>query len=167
MEPQRKILRHFLAALAYRTQKAIRMASDGYADFRVVPGVRTPHQIVRHMSDVLMYACAYYTGESHRALSAPSFAEQVDHFHEVLSELDGYIETGSPVGTTYERLLQGPLADAMSHVGQLALLRRLAGDPVPPENFIEADIEDGRVGREQKPPVSPDNEWLDAEDEPW
>jgi hypothetical protein len=167
METARKLLRHSLAAIAYRTHKAIRGAPHDFGEFRAAAGVRTPQQILRHMSDVLGYASTFYAGDSGRALSKPSFHEEVDRFYEVLGKLREHIIAGELNGTTPERLLQGPLADALTHTGQLAMLRRMAGSPIPPENFIEADIVEDRVGYDQPPPVSPDEDWFDAETEPY
>ncbi len=167
MEKTRKLLSHSVAAIAYRTHKAIHGAPAGFGSFKAGPGVRTPQQILRHMSDVLGFASTFYTGGRWRAHLKPSWSEEVDRFYEVLGVLRQHILDDELKGTTPERLLQGPLSDAISHSGQLAMLRRLAGSPIPPENFIEADIHEDRVGADQAPPVSPDEEWYDAESEPY
>lgn len=167
MDSERRLLEHFLAAIAYRTQKAVRDAPAEFAGFRAAPGVRTPHELLRHMSDVLGYARSLFTGEPSRALLLPSFEEEVARFHRTLEALAGQIVTASFEEVSPARLLQGPLADAMTHAGQLAMLRRLAGSPVPPENFIEAEIDHTNLGPGQPPPADPDREWYDAEDEPW
>jgi hypothetical protein len=90
--------------------------------------------------------------------------EEIIRFHEMVEDLARHIGTGSPLlgRMSPERLLQGPFSDAMTHAGQLAMLRRLAGVPVPPENFIVADIKAERLGVEQAEPVSPDDEWPEA-----
>ena len=163
----RDLLRHFLAALAYRVQKAVRGAPDGFADFRAGEGVRTPHQLLRHMSDVLGYARVRIEGGRWRALTLPTFGEEVDRFHEQLQLLDRLVAGADLGGVTPQQLLQGPLSDTMTHAGQLAMLRRLSGSPIPPENFIEANIDPGKLGPDQAAPASPDAEWYDAEDEPW
>jgi hypothetical protein len=167
METARSLLRHSLAAIAYRVHKVVRGAPHDFGDFRAAPGVRTPQQIIRHMSDVLGYASTFYTGESSRARLKPTFHEEVDRFYETLGYLRAHIISDELIGTTAERLLQGPLADALTHAGQLAMLRRMAGSPIPPENFIEADIVEDRIGFDQSPPVSPDDDWFDAESEPY
>ena len=153
-----ELLRHYLAALAYRTQKAVRDAPAGFGDFRPQNGVRSPAELVRHMTSVLGYAGTLFTGGGYRPEPLPTLAAEVDRFHGMLETLAGHIERGTPPqgGVTLERLLQGPLADAMTHAGQLALLRRLAGAPVPPENFVFADIDPGRLGPEQAKPARPD-----------
>ncbi len=165
MDARRAMLRHFLAALAYRTQKALRGAPPEFADFRAAPKVRTPHELLLHMDSVLGYARTFFVGGEYRPEAMPTFAEEVARFHRKLESLARHLESGAPLrGTTPERLLQGPFADAMTHAGQLAMLRRLAGSPVPPENFIVADISPDNLGPDQPPPVSPDGEWPEAPD---
>jgi hypothetical protein len=164
---ERALLRHYLAATAYRTQKALRGAPVGYADFRAAPGVRTPHQLLRHMSDVLGYARTLFTGGAWRAETLPRFADEIERFHEVLRDLAHWIEEGEFERISAGELLQGPLADAMTHAGQLAMLRRLQGSPVPPENFVMAEVDPGNLGTEQAAAADPDADWYDAEEEPW
>lgn len=160
MDEKRELLLHFLAALAYRTQKALRGAPPSYADFQAGSGVRTPHEIVLHMQSVLGYARTAFVGGTCRPDPETDFETQVLRFHEMLQSLARHLEDGTPFqGTTPERILQGPFADAMTHAGQLAMLRRLAGSPVPPENFRLADIRPDNLGPDQPAPVSPDEEW--------
>ncbi len=160
MDEQRKLLRHFLAALAYRTQKALRDAPPAFANFRAADRVRTPLELIRHMDSVLGYARTFFVGGSYRPPENVSFAEAVAHFHEVVEDLARHLAAGTEMhGITAARMLQGPFSDAMTHAGQLAMLRRLAGDPVPPENFIYADISAGNLGPNQPLPVSPDAVW--------
>ena len=163
MDDSRPLLRHFLAAIAYRTQKALRGASADFADFKAGAGVRTPAELVRHMTSVLGYARTFFVGGEYWPDALPSLTEEIDRFHDMVTDLSAHVEHGTlRAGVTPERLLQGPLADAMTHAGQLALLRRLSGDPVPPENFIVADIQPERLGRNQPEPVSPDAVWPEA-----
>ena len=164
MDDKHKLLRHYLAALAYRTQKALRDAPPDFGAFRVADGVRTPSQLVCHMTAVLGYPRTFFEGGKYRPEQLPSLEDEIVRFYEMLSELARHIEAGSQLreGVTPERLLQGPFADAMTHAGQLAMLRRLAGSPVPPENFVLADIDAARLGPEQADPVSPDGVWPEA-----
>lgn len=163
MDAQRALLRHFLAALAYRTQKALRGAPPSFGAFAPGHLIRTPIELVRHMTSVLGYARTFFIRGTYRPEPLTSLEAEVERFHAMLSDLAGHLEAGTPLqGTTPERLLQGPLADAMTHAGQLALLRRLAGSPVPPENFIEAAIDPANLGPEQPAPASPDREWPEA-----
>ncbi len=165
MDVKRAILKHFLAGLAYRTQKALRDAPPGFASFRVSPKTRTAHEIVRHMDSVLGYARTFFIGGSYRPPESPDFGDAVDHFHEVLADLGRHLDQGTEFrGITEEKLLHGPFSDVMTHVGQLALLRRLAGNPVPPEDFIYADINPSNLGSDQPPPARPDKVWPEAPD---
>ncbi len=166
MREERELLRHFLAALAYRTQKAVRDAPESFGDFRVEPGVRTPRELVRHMVSVLGYARTLFIGGTYQPRLEAVLDEQVAAFHQMLASLSEHLASDAPmIDMTPARMLQGPLSDAMTHAGQLAMLRRLAGAPIPPENFIVADIDKGNVGIHQPSPVSPDKKWLAAEDE--
>jgi hypothetical protein len=160
MDEKRQMLRHFLAALAYRTQKALRDAPPGFASFRAAPKVRTPQELVRHMDSLLGYARTHFIGGAYQPPEFPEFAEAIAHFHEVAEDLARHLEAGTEFrGITPEILLQGPFSDAMTHAGQLALLRRLAGSPVPPENFIFAAITPENLSPNQALPVSPDADW--------
>jgi hypothetical protein len=164
MDEKRGLLRHFLAALAYRTQKALRGAPVEFGDFRAGEGVRTPSELVRHMTSVLGYARTFFVGGHYRPDALPTLEEEIARFHGMVAELAQHIERGTPLlqELSAERLLQGPFSDAMTHAGQLAMLRRLAGVPVPPENFIVADIDPARFGPEQPEPRSPDESWPEA-----
>lgn len=154
------LLRHFLAALAYRTQKALRGAPAEFGSFDAGAQVRRPVELVRHMTSVLGYARTCFEGGTYRPDPLETLDEEVTRFHAMLTDLEAHVRKGTPlIDTTPERLLQGPLADAMTHVGQLAMLRRLAGSPVAPENFIVADISVENLGPEQALPTSPDEVW--------
>ena len=163
MSEKREMLRHFLAALAYRTQKALRGAPDGFADFRAGNDVRTPHELICHMCSVLGYARTFFIGGVYDRPVPEDFVADIERFHDMLLDLSSRLSTDAPLeGTTEEKLLQGPFSDAMTHAGQLAMLRRLYGDPVPPENFIVASIEAENVSSDQSEPVSPDKAWPEA-----
>ena len=119
------------------------------------------------MSDVLGYARTTFSDGQWRAHSLPTFQEEIARVHEQLELLSQAVASDDFRRFTPDQLLQGPLADVMTHVGQLAMLRRLCGSPIPPENFIVADIRPGNVGVRQEPPISPDGTWYEAEEEPW
>jgi hypothetical protein len=138
----RKFSRHFLATLAYRTQKAIDGAPGGFGAFHAGSGVRTPAELVRHMTRVLGYARSCFTGGLYETDALPSLADEVARFHGVLGDLARHLGDGARLlnGVTLDQLLQGPFSDAMTHAGQLAMLRRLAGSPVGPEHFDAAPI---------------------------
>jgi hypothetical protein len=160
MDDKRHMLRHFLAALAYRTQKALAEAPADFASFNAGNDTRSPHELLCHMRSVLGYARTFFIGGTYPRPTPDDFTRDIDAFHEMLADLSGRLERGeSPGGITEEQLLQGPFADAMTHVGQIAMLRRLHGSPVPPENFIVADIEAENVMSAQPAPASPDLDW--------
>jgi hypothetical protein len=146
LKEKSEMLRHFLATLAYRTQKAVRGASEGFADFEAGNQTRSPKELVRHMTSVLGYSRTFFVGGSYRPEPLESFAAEIERFHSTLDLLSKHLTDGDQLlnDLTEEQLLQGPFSDAMTHVGQLAMLRRLFGQPVPPENFIFAEIDPGR-----------------------
>jgi len=158
---QRDLLRHFLAALAYRTQKALHDAPAGFGSFRAAPQIRTPHELVCHMESVLGYATTFFLGGSYRVPPQPDLVAEVERFHATLARLAALVDQATP-SVTPEQLLQGPLADAMTHAGQLAMLRRLAGSPVPPENCVFAEVDPGNLSPDQALPAAPDAEWPEA-----
>ena len=166
MDDKRALLLHFLAALAYRTQKALRGAPPGFGAFSPGNDVRAPAELVRHMTSVLGYSRTFFVGGTYRPDALPLLKDEIARFHAMIEDLAGHIRGGTPLrgDMTPERLLQGPYADAMTHAGQLAMLRRLAGSPVAPENFIVADISPGRLSEDQPDPVSPDAVWNEAPD---
>lgn len=160
MNDSRSLLQHFLAAIAYRTQKALREAPPDFADFRAGTHVRTPHELLWHMTGVIGYARTMLHGGDFAPPRLPTFTEEVARFHATLSALrDDFADASLTATISDAQFLQGPLADAMTHAGQLALLRRLAGAPVPSENFIYAAVDAANVGEEQALPVAPDAWW--------
>ena len=146
------LLRHAIATLAYRGAKAIRDAPAGFPDFRAAESTRTPLQIVAHMGDLLSWACCLARGEKTWNDAKPqSWEHEVERFFDALRRFDQHLAS-QPLQCNPERLFQGPIADALTHVGQLAMLRGIAGAPMRGENYYAADITAGRVGSEQAPP---------------
>lgn len=164
MNRNQTLLRHFVAAIAYRSAKALRDAPPTFATFEAGEQSRTPRQLVRHMSGVINYAIAQLHEPRPLLSDRASYEAEVERFFGMLRELAEQLEKGDLNDSAAERLLQGPLADAMTHAGQLALLRRLSGSPIPPEDFLEAAVDAGRLGLNQLPPRSPDREWPEAPD---
>lgn len=160
MNDKADMVRHFLASLAYRFHKAVADAPEGFDVFEPGYGIRSPLIIVRHMNGVLGYGkVAVETGDFDYWHKHPSldWKGEVALVHETLHEIDTVLSSSTSIeGERLERLLQGPLSDAMTHVGQLAMLRRMAGSPIHAENFFKAAIKAGQVGEEQPAPVSPD-----------
>lgn len=167
MDEKSQLLRHFLGALAYRTQKALRGAPEPFSSFRAGSKVRTPLELIRHMESVLGYARTMFIGGHYTPEPLPDFHSEVLRFHRTLEDLAQHLERGTPLqGITPEQLLQGPFSDAMTHAGQLAMLRRLSGSPVPPENFVYAHIHHENLGPNQPAPARPDDlapDWYDPD----
>jgi hypothetical protein len=149
----RHLLRHCVATLAYRGGKALRGAPDDFASFRIGEKSRTPGQILAHIGDLLDWAVSLVKGQQEWHVSeALAWPKSVDRFFLALAKLDACLASDAPLGTPVEKLFQGPIADAFTHVGQISMLRRLAGDPVKGENYLRADIATGQVGPEQASP---------------
>jgi hypothetical protein len=155
MSEYSEALRHFLASIAYHASKAIRDAPETYPDLEIGNGVRTPRRLLHHITGVLCYANSFYH-ESTTRFSLKTWDEEKEQFYYTLSSLDESLRVRKPKGVTDLQVLQGPLSDAMAHTGQLLMLRRLSGSPVPSENFIYAHIKAGQVGPDQPEPVAPD-----------
>jgi hypothetical protein len=150
----REYLRHTLATLAYRGGKVLRGAPADFASYRVGDSTRTPVQILAHIGDLLDWGLALAEGHhTWKEADPEGWDVQVDRFFTGLGRLDAYLASNAQLGFTAEQLFQGPIADALTHVGQLALLRRLAGMPVRGENYLKAGIAAGCVGRTQPAPV--------------
>ncbi len=150
---ERALLRHTLATLAYRGAKALRDAPASFRNHRAGGGSRTPLQILAHVGDLLDWALSQARGEERWAnTESGTWNEQVARFFAGLEALDAYLVSDAPLAQTPERIFQGAVADALTHVGQLTLLRRLAGSPVRGENYNRAEITAGRVGADQEAP---------------
>jgi len=149
----REMLRHALATLAYRGGKAVRGAPDRFGDFKTEAAIRTPGQVLAHIGDLLDWSLALAGGQHVWHDSAPqSWPEEVARFFQALARLDARLASDAPLGFNEKQLLQGPIADALTHVGQITMLRRMFGSPVRGENYLKADIVAGRVGPEQSAP---------------
>ena len=149
----RQLLRHTLATVAYRGGKALRGAPDHFATFHIGDKTRTPAQILAHMCDLFDWALSIAQGKQTWHDSAPlPWNAQVDRFFAALQKFDDYLASTEPLHGSAEGLFQGPIADALNHVGQIAMLRRLAGSPILGENYFQANIAAGRVGLNQAVP---------------
>ncbi|MBZ5704951.1 MAG: hypothetical protein LAN63_06325 [Acidobacteriia bacterium] len=152
-DPSREMLRHTLATLAYRGGKAVRNAPESFGDFGAAEGVRTPGQILAHIGDLMDWGLSMANGQRKWQDSKPlPWKQEVERFFGTLRAFDEYLASNQPLHAPVEKLFQGPVADALTHVGQIAVLRRMAGAPVRGENYFVADITAGRVGPDQAAP---------------
>jgi hypothetical protein len=152
-EDARLLLRHTLATVAYRGRKAVSEAPAEFAEFHVAATSRTPGQILAHISDLFDWALSLADGQHSWQDSTPlPWEQEVARFFDGLRKFDQRLASEAPLECLQERLFQGPVADALTHIGQIAMLRRLAGAPVRAENYFKADIAAGRVGPDQSRP---------------
>lgn len=153
-DPDVAMLRHSVATLAYRAAKAIRGVHNLFGGYRVAPDCRSAGEILAHVGDLFDWALCLADGRHEWRESTPQpWDREVERFFAVLAAFDARLASGVPLGFPATKLFQGPVADALTHVGQISLLRRLAGHPVKAENYFKANIETGRVGGEQATPV--------------
>ena len=150
------LLRLLLATLAYRGGRCLRDAPESYVHFDTGNGKTTPLTILAHLGDLFDWTYSMMLGEGRWPTTTPTdWAGESARFHACLEKLDRHLASGAPVQGEVARYVHGPLADALTHVGQLAILRRMAGCQLPGESFFAADIQIGRVGADQAPPVKP------------
>jgi len=143
---KRELLRHLVATVAYRGGIAVSDAPDGFAVFRVAEGVRTPVEILAHIGDLLGGSLYLLKGEMVYLASTPlPWSEEVSRFFSAVRELDSYLATDGPLAYSAEKMIQGPVGDALTHVGQIVMLRRLAGRPVRVESYFTAEIVAGGI----------------------
>jgi hypothetical protein len=147
------MLRHAVATIAYRGGKTVRGAAETFASFKVGESARTPAEILAHIADLFDWALSLATGAQvwHDSTTIV-WERQVGRTFEAIQRFDAVLASEAPLACPAERLLQGPVADALTHVGQMAMLRGLAGSRVQPENYFKADITAGRVGPDQALP---------------
>jgi hypothetical protein len=152
-DPSREFLRHALATLAYRSAKALRDAPESFSDFRPAPDARSAGQILAHMCDLFDWALSLAHGEQRwKDVPPQRWTQDSDRYFAALRAFDDYLSSDAPLGASAERLFQGPIADALTHTGQLTMMRRLANVPIRAENYAKADIVAGRVGASQAAP---------------
>ncbi len=149
----RTFLRHTLATLAYRGGKTLRGAPEDFASFRLGESSRTAVEVLAHIGDLLDWALWLAKGQHVWKEARPqAWAAETARFFEGLRKLDEFLASDAPLGFSAEKLFQGPIADALTHVGQIAMLRRQAGSPVKGENYFKAEIAAGSVAAAQPPP---------------
>lgn len=152
-DPARQLLRHTVATVAYRGGKALRDAPDHFGSFHIGDKTRSPGQILAHMGDLFDWALSIAQGKQswHDSTPLPWNAE-MERFFAAVKKFDDLLASAEPLHAPAECLFQGPMADAFTHIGQIAMLRRLAGSPIKGENFFRAEISAGHVGLEQSAP---------------
>jgi hypothetical protein len=147
-------LRHAVATVAYRAAKALRGAPDNFSDFRAAEGSRSVGEILAHVCDLFDWVLSQARGKQRWRNSKPqSWSADSARLFSALTAFDEYLGSGAKVHAPPEKLFQGAVADALTHVGQIAMLRRLAGGRVLPENYYVAKVEIGRTGPDQNPAV--------------
>jgi hypothetical protein len=149
----RQLLRHTVATVAYRGGKALRGAPEHFDTFHIGDKTRTPAQILAHLGDLFDWALSIAQGKQAWHDSTPlSWNVEVERFFAAIKKFDDYLASSQPLHGSAEGLFQGPVADAFNHIGQIAMLRRLAGSPILGENYFKAEIAAGRVGPDQSAP---------------
>jgi hypothetical protein len=149
-ENGRELLRHAVATVAYRGGKALRGAPESFATFRIGEATRAPGKLVAHMGDLFEWGLTIAKGKQVWKDSEPmTWDQEVERFFASLKSFDEFLATSEPLHCKVEMLMQGPVADALTHVGQLAMLRRVAGTPIRSENYSVAEIAAGRTGANQ------------------
>ena len=152
-DSSRHMLRHALATLAYRGGKALRGAPADFGGFQTPGETRTPLAILAHLGDLLDWALSQAQGANQwRETKSPDWESAKERFFRSLAAFDAYLASETPLQASPEKLFQGPVADAFTHVGQIAILRRMAGAPVKGENYFKAAIAAGSVGAQQAAP---------------
>jgi hypothetical protein len=145
-----QFLRHTLATLDYRAEKVLRDPPRGFESQRVAAASRTPLELAGHLGDLLEWACGLADGDrTWRAASLGAWDADVERFFAAVARLDERLANGQPLGYPATQIFQAPIADALTHVGQIAFLRGAFGAPVKPESYAKAEIAVGRIGRDQ------------------
>lgn len=153
MENARELLRHALATIAYRATRALEGMPEEFATFDGAG--RRPVEILAHMGDLFDWTLSMAKGDPKWHNAAPREWEvEKQRFFAALQAFDTFVASGQPVQAPIERLFQGPIADSLTHVGQLAMLRRLAGSKIKGENYYRAAVAVGQLA-EQPEPVQP------------
>jgi hypothetical protein len=152
MDETRELLRHATATIAYRGAKTLRGAPPEFAHYKASPTTRTPLEILTHLGDLLEVSAARLRGPAKWQPATPdTWERQTARFHAALASIDEALASEAPIEIPLGKWYQGPFADALTHIGQLAMLRRMSGSPMKGEAYVFADIRPGRVGAEQTP----------------
>jgi hypothetical protein len=149
----RQFLRHTVATAAYRAAKPLRNAPESFPTFRTCDTARIPIKILAHIGDLFDWALSIAQGRQSWHDSDPlPWPAEVDRLHAAMRKFDDYLASAETLHAPAEKLFQGPIADALNHIGQLAMLRRISGAPIKGENYYQAEIVPGRFGLDQASP---------------
>lgn len=148
-DPKRELLRHLVATVVYRGGLAISGATPDFASFRAHNTTRTPGELLAHIGDLLEGSLHLAKGELIYLTSAPlPWEDEIARFFSAVKDFDSYLASDAPLACPVEKLVQGPVGDSLTHVGQIVMLRRMAGQPVRAESYFEAEIVPGQVYKE-------------------
>jgi len=149
LDVKREVLRHMVATVAYRGGVAVANAPDTFATFRAYETTRTPGETLAHIGDLLEGSLHLLQGEMVFLTSTPvPWQDEIRRFFSAVKNLDAYLATEAPLACPVEKLVQGPIGDALTHVGQIVMLRRMAGSPIPPEPYFTAEVVAGEVNQD-------------------
>lgn len=152
---KREVLRHMVATVAYRGDLAITDAPDDFAGFRAHESTRTAGEILAHIGDLLEGSLYLLKGELVYLTSDPlPWKEEVARFFSAVKKLDSYLASDASLACPVEKLVQGPIGDALTHVGQIVMMRRMAGSPIRPGSYFTAEIVPGETDQMHKPEVN-------------
>jgi hypothetical protein len=153
-DSQTALLRHALATVAYRGGKALRGVPEGFAGFKAGPKTRTPGEILAHLGDLYDWALTQCEGhQTYRETPPRDWESDTQRFFTALGKVDAHLASGAPLGMAPTQFFQGAIADSLTHIGQINILRGIAGGSIRAENYCRAEIVAGRVSDEQAPPV--------------
>ena len=149
LDVKREVLRHMVATVAYRGGVAVANAPDTFATFRAYETTRTPGEILAHIGDLLEGSLHLLQGEMVFLTSTPlPWQDEIRRFFSAVKNLDAYLATEAPLACPVEKLVQGPIGDALTHVGQIVMLRRMSGNPIRPAAYFTAEILAGEINEE-------------------
>ncbi|MBX7170863.1 MAG: hypothetical protein K1X72_07895 [Pyrinomonadaceae bacterium] len=146
MDLKRELFRHLVASLAFRAKVAIADVPSDFADFKINQTIRTPGAILAHLGDLLQGSLFLMKGELVYLNSAPlAWEDEVKRFFSAVNEFDAYLASDQTLNQPIEKITQGPISDALTHVGQIVMLRRAAGIPIKSEGYFAAEIVPGKI----------------------
>ena len=149
LDLKRELLRHLVATVAFRGGIAVLDAPENFSEFRAGENARSAGEILAHIGDLVQGSLYLMKGEFVYLQSSPQlWAQDAKHFFTAVEEFDSYLASGAPLAQPVEKIMQGPIADALTHVGQIVMLRRLAGKPICEESYFTAEIVAGNISKD-------------------